>query len=73
MKMGVRPSKFYHVSRNFFSELICFNFWYFKITLRRQNWILPEVQVGRDYGTEIFQIPVRIAAPKNNSKTMSVM
>ena len=33
------------------------NFWDVKITLRHQKLVLPEAQVGRNYGTEIFQIP----------------
>ena len=45
------------------SELSRFRFPRYKISLRRQTWILPEAQVARNCGTEIIQIPVRLRRP----------
>ena len=56
------------------AELIHFTFRDVKTTLRRQKLILPEAQAARHYVTEItLKSLVRITAPKNNSKTISVM
>ena len=41
------------------TEFFCFQSRRCKITLWHQKLILPEAQVGRNYGTETFQIPCK--------------